>query len=201
MGGVEVPGGPDPATAGNPAVSMEAMRQDFLDFFEAEYHPVVRFMMRNDTRLTEAQDAAQEAFVRAWRMVLSCRWSEVRHPRAWVRTVALNYHRSQRWNAVLIDHPPDSPTSGPGHAELIGQAIDAVVKLNLIGDDAARAVLALDMDDIPGPAIATGLRLTEQQVRDLRKKARRTLKKYVRSQSQLTAQTPQPEDADRREAQ
>jgi hypothetical protein len=68
-GAAELGGGPDPAIGGDlvgPAVSMDAMRQDFLDFFDAEYHLVVRFMMRNGASLGAAEDSAQEAFVRSW---------------------------------------------------------------------------------------------------------------------------------------
>ena len=141
-------GGPDPAIGGGlagPAVTMYAMRQGFLDFFDAEYHLVVRFMMRNGAGLCEAEDATQEAFTRGWQKVARDQWPEVTHPRAWIRTVALNHHRKQRRD-VTAD-PPEAAEPGPGHAELTGQALDVVTALSLIDDETARTVMALDMLD------------------------------------------------------
>ena len=43
-------------------------------------------------------------------------------------------------------------------------------------DPVPRAVMAFDLDDIPPPVIALELDLTQQQVRDMRKKARVVLK-------------------------
>lgn len=116
---------------------MYAMRQGFLDLFDAEYHLVVRFMMRNGAGLAEAEDAAREAFTRGWQKVARDQWSEVTHPRAWIRTVALNHHRGQRRD-VAAD-PPETAEPGPGHAEPTGQALDVVTALSLIDDETARS--------------------------------------------------------------
>lgn len=69
-----------------------------------------------------------------------------------------------------------------------------VTALNLVDDEDARAVVALDLDDIPGPDIATALGLDEQRVRDLRKKARRILKRHL-----LSAERPRPTGVEGRE--
>lgn len=183
------------------SASMAAMRHTFLDFFEAEYHPVVRFMMRNGADLGAAEDAAQEAFVRGWRQVLRGQWSQVSHPRAWIRKVAFNHHRARPWREISTAPPPDHAVPGPGHAELTGQARDVVAALSLIDDHQARAVIAMDMDDIPGHAIAVALDLSEQRVRDLRKKAIRTLKKHLSSPVPRSAQTPRPAGIDGKEGQ
>lgn len=42
-----------------------------------------------------------------------------------------------------------------------------------------RVVIAMDLDDVPGPDIAAALCITPQQVRDLRAKAYRQLKKHL----------------------
>jgi RNA polymerase sigma-70 factor (ECF subfamily) len=183
-GAAELRGGPDPAIDGGragPAVTMYTMRQAFLEFLDAEYHLVVRFMMRNGAGLCEAEDATQEAFTRGWQKVARGQWPEVTHPRAWIRTVALNHHRKQRRDVAASGAPPEIAEPGPGHAELTGQTLDVVTALNLVDDEDARAVVALDLDDIPGPDIATALGLDEQRVRDLRKKARRILKRHLLS--------------------
>lgn len=192
-GAADLHGRPDPAIGGGrrgPAVSMGAMRQEFLDFFDAEYHLLVRFMMRKGASLDKAEDAAQEAFKRGWEKVQHGQWPQITNPLGWIRIVALRQYQPQ--GAVLTGQLPDTVGPGPGHAELTGQALDVVAALKLIDDENARAVVALDMDGIPGPAIAAMLDLTEQQVRDLRKKARRMLKKQLAPPSQPTAFTTQP---------
>jgi RNA polymerase sigma factor (sigma-70 family) len=172
---------PVPATAASSPVrasGMEVLRKKFLDFYDAEYHEVVRFVMRDGASLYDAQDAAHEAFFQAYRKVQAGQWQHLADPRAWTRKVALNHHRAQRRFVVPTDPVPEAPEQGLGHAELTGQALDLVAALRLLDAD-AREVLAFHLDDIPTSAIATELGITEQRVRDLLKKARRKLKKHL----------------------
>ncbi|WP_171064512.1 RNA polymerase sigma factor [Actinomadura soli] len=159
---------------------MASMRNDFLDFFDAEYHLVVRLVMRDGADLADAQDAAQQAFLQGWRRVEDGRWEEVTHPGAWIREVALNHHRAQHRAPprVSLDPDLDVPESGPGHAELTGQARDVVALLQRLDHD-CRAVIAFDLDGIPPRAIAAALGISEQKVRDLRKKARKRLREHL----------------------
>ncbi|GLY87630.1 sigma-70 family RNA polymerase sigma factor [Actinoallomurus iriomotensis] len=194
-GAAGVHDGPDPATGdarAAPAVSMDPMRQGFMDFFDAEYHQVVRFLMLNGAGRWEAEDAAQQAFTRGWIKVRRAQWPLIDSPRAWIRAVALNEFRTQRGNPAPTDRRPEKAGSGPGHAELTGQALDVVSALNRVEDENARAVVALDLDDIPGPEIAAMLGVTEQKVRDLRKKARRTLKRHLSPPGRPSAETARP---------
>jgi RNA polymerase sigma factor (sigma-70 family) len=173
---------PESAIGGStigPVPSMATAREDFVAFADAEYHQVVRFLMRTGVGLEEAKDLTQHAFMRGWEKVLRGRWPEVAHPRAWVRQVALNLRGAQAWVEAPVDELPEAPAPASEHAELTDQALDVVAALALVTDAKARAVLAFDLDDVPGPAIANALGITEQQVRDLRKKARRTLKRHL----------------------
>ncbi|WP_165969241.1 sigma-70 family RNA polymerase sigma factor [Actinomadura sp. KC06] len=156
------------------------MRQDFLDFVDAEYHLVVRLVMRDGADLADAQDAAQQAFLQGWRRVEDGRWGEIVHPRAWIREVAFRHHRAQcrARSQTPLGPDVDFPEPGPGHAELTGEARDVVAFLQRLDPD-CRAVIAFDLDGIPPGAIATTLGITEQKVRDLRKKARKQLKKSL----------------------
>ncbi|WP_378186595.1 sigma-70 family RNA polymerase sigma factor [Actinomadura rayongensis] len=154
------------------------MRQDFLDFFDAEFHLVVRFVMRDGAGLHDAQDCAQHAFVQGWRTVQNGRWEQITQPRAWIRTVALRHHRTFDRRQVPVLQLPEAPAPGPGHAEITGQARDLVAALRLLDQD-ARTALAFTLDDIPTPVIAAHLDVSEQRVWDLLKKARRTLKKHL----------------------
>ncbi|WP_165975869.1 sigma-70 family RNA polymerase sigma factor [Actinomadura rubrisoli] len=160
--------------------TMAAMRQDFLDFFDTEYVLVVRFLMRTGASLADAEDAAQHMAVQGWRKVQRGRWSQIANPPAWARTVALNHHRARLHgrSEIPLDLGIDSPGPGPGHAELTGQARDLVTLLQLLDDD-CRAVIAFDLDDIPADQIVAALGKTPQQVRDLRKKARKKLKEHL----------------------
>ena len=121
--------GPVPATGGTSPVrasSTEVFRKQFLDFYDAEYHEVVRFVMRDGATLHDAQDAAHEAFFQAYRKVQTGQWQHLADPRAWTRKVALNHYRAQRRFMVPIDPVPEAPEQGLGHAELTGQALDLV---------------------------------------------------------------------------
>jgi RNA polymerase sigma factor (sigma-70 family) len=156
-----------------------AMRQEFLDFFVAEHTLVVLFLMRQGARLPDAEDAVQHMAVQGWRKACEGAWKEVRRPRAWARMVALNHYRAQRqkrpWAEVSLEVAAAFATAGPGHAELVGQAHDAVALLQRLPPD-QRAVIAFDLDGIPSDQIAAALGTTSRRVRDLRQAARRKLK-------------------------
>lgn len=156
------------------------MRQNFLDFFDADYALVVRFMMRMGVGSADAEDAMQHVAEQGWRMVTHGRWDQIAFPRSWARTVALNHHRAQcrKRNEVPLAPYADVPQPEPGHAELVGQARDLVVLLQCLDGD-CRAVIAFDLDGIPASEIAAALGKTPQQVRDLRKKARRQLVQHL----------------------
>lgn len=66
------------------------MRQDFLDFFDAEYHLVVRFVMRTGASLTDAEDAAQHMALQGW--------SKITHPK-WHR-LPTRAHGPARWRST-----------------------------------------------------------------------------------------------------
>jgi RNA polymerase sigma factor (sigma-70 family) len=161
------------------------VRQDFLDFFDAEYLLVVRFMMRVGATLPDAQDAAQHMAEQGWRTTLAGRWNQISNPRGWARTVALNHHRASI-RRRLLDAPSGlrCEVAFPDHGELVGQAQDLVALLRTLDTD-SRAVIAFDLDDTPAEQIALALGKTAQEIRDLRKKARKKLKEQL-----LLASTP-----------
>jgi RNA polymerase sigma-70 factor, ECF subfamily len=97
--------------------------EEFSDFYAASFRRLVGqlYVMTGDH--PEAQDAVQEAFVRAWahRTKLDSRGS----PEAWVRATAWNiavsrWHRARAGRRLLRGQPPpvvDEP--GPDHVVLI----------------------------------------------------------------------------------
>jgi RNA polymerase sigma factor (sigma-70 family) len=63
----------------------------------------------------EAEDVAQETFIRAWKQAGSWRPGTARFD-TWLHRVALNlcYDRLRRRREVAMDTPPDRPDDGPG---------------------------------------------------------------------------------------
>ena len=95
----------------------------FDDVYAASYPRVVRHVFAFTGDLTEAQDCAQEAFIKAY-----LRWSAVSEyddPEAWVRTVAFRLAIS-RWrktrNSLLAwrkQGAADQPELSPDHVALV----------------------------------------------------------------------------------
>src|SRR5690348_8144746 len=77
--------------AAGQAVTLGAMRADWIAFYDTEYHLVVRFVMRNGASLEDARDATEEAFLDSWALMTQqpASWSQIRDRRSWIRTVAL----------------------------------------------------------------------------------------------------------------
>lgn len=61
----------------------------FVEFYDREYHLVVRFIMNCGASLAAAEDAAQEAFLEAWHLMsVAQKWVSVLNRgryRTWLR--------------------------------------------------------------------------------------------------------------------
>jgi RNA polymerase sigma factor (sigma-70 family) len=183
-----VPAGPQVQfpgpSAGHPAGAV-ARRADWIAFYDAEYHSVVRFVMRNGASLEDACDATEEAFLDSWALMTRQpdRWSEVVNRRSWIRTVALRKRRrppGPRRRPLLASNAeiPDTPAPGLEPGELTAQT-QAVLQALRSLDKEAQAVMAFRMDGFPSAVIAETLDITEQRVRDVVKKARAALKRIL----------------------
>jgi len=88
----------------------------FEEFYVGTRHRLITYLYAMTGDRAEAQDAAQEAYVRAWQ-----RWSTVStfdNPEAWVRTVAyrlcLNHWRKAKNRiAAYLRHGTDPDTEPP----------------------------------------------------------------------------------------
>ncbi len=160
------------------------VRTDWISFYDTHYHRVVRFVMHNGASQADAQDAAQEAFIESWALMSSDpdRWQAITGKEAWIRAVALRRYRRppgpRRRPLIAGDEIPDLPAPEPGHEELTVQAQLVLQALRAL-DEEARTVMAFDLDDIPAADIARELDITQQRVRDVKKKARTILKQEL----------------------
>jgi RNA polymerase sigma-70 factor, ECF subfamily len=89
---------------------------EFTEFYAASFRRLVGQLYAMTGDSAEAQDAVQEAFVRAWanRSKLHSSGS----PEAWVRSTAWRiavsrWHRARRGRFLLRSQPPPPPESGP----------------------------------------------------------------------------------------
>ncbi len=162
--------------------SLADMRAAWIDFYDTHYHRVVRFVMQNGAGLDDARDAVQEAFVESWTLLSSdpAKWEAITNKMAWIRMVALRRYRrppgSRKRPRLARDAKiPDLPSLRPDPGELTVQTQMVLQALRNL-DEEARAVMAFDLDDFPTADIAAALEITEQRVRDVKKKARAALK-------------------------
>jgi RNA polymerase sigma-70 factor (sigma-E family) len=147
--------------------------ESFEDFYEGTRHRVVTFLLAMTGDRVEAQDAAQEAYVRAWQ-----RWSAISaydDPEAWVRTVGyrlcVNRWRKAR-NRIKADrrHGAAAPVAPPGDDTVA--LIDALRKLPA----AEREAIALyHLLDLPVAEVATRTGTPVNTVKARLARGRRTL--------------------------
>ncbi|WP_377269785.1 SigE family RNA polymerase sigma factor [Peterkaempfera sp. SMS 1(5)a] len=150
---------------------------EFDAFYNRSWSRLVGQLYAMTGNLADAQDAVQEAFIRAWdkREELSASHA----PEAWVRTVAwrLAVSRWRRARSALLAHfrhggPGDAPSPGPEHAAL-------VAALRKIPEEQRRAVVLHYLCDLPVAEVAaeTGAPVGTVKVRLSR--ARATLARHL----------------------
>jgi RNA polymerase sigma factor (sigma-70 family) len=159
------------------------LRANFCAFFDHQFPLVVRFVMRCGASLHGAQDAAQEAFVAAWRDLKRGRWEEVANQEGWIRMVALRQHwhaqgRCRKVRVISVPDFPDLERPGLSTVDMTIESLDVMKVLSAL-DPELQAVMACDMDGFTATETGQALGLTEQQVRDRRKKARRKLARQL----------------------
>jgi RNA polymerase sigma factor (sigma-70 family) len=161
------------------------MRTAWVDFYDHEYLPVVRFLVRLGAGPEDARDASGEAFTES--LALMNRdpegWAQVEDKRSWVRSVARRKFKRPPGRRLqpLVDKYadiPDLPDPGLEPGELTIQTQAVLQELRKL-DEETRTVMAYYMDRFPAAVIARELGISEQKVRDLAKKARAALKRAL----------------------
>lgn len=171
---------PEPFSAG-----LVEMRAEWTDFFDTHHDRVVRFMMHVGASRYDAQDAAQEAFTESWELMSRDpgAWRAINGKAAWIRTTALRRLArppgSRRRPLITADGTiADRPDTGLDHAELTAQTQAVLQALRQL-DSESRAVMAFSFDGFTTAETADALNKTQQQVRDVKKKARINLKRQL----------------------
>jgi RNA polymerase sigma factor (sigma-70 family) len=176
---------PSTPTPSEDCFSPVAMRTAWVEFYDHEYQPVVRFVVRLGAGLEDARDAAGEAFTES--LVLVNRepekWAQIEDKRSWVRSVVLRKYKRPPGKRIqpLVDKYadiPELPDPGLEPGELTAQTQAVLQELHKL-DEETRTVMAYYMDRFPAAVTANELGITEQRVRDLTKKARATLKRNL----------------------
>jgi RNA polymerase sigma-70 factor, ECF subfamily len=132
---------------------LDAMTQaEFDDFYAASLSRLVGqlYVMTGDR--AEAQDAVQEAFVRAWQR--RSQFSAARNPEAWIRTVAWRvaasrFRRLRRGFDLLVRQRHEHAVSAPSEVRPV--IVDA---LRRIPEAQRRAIVLHYLCDLPVQEVA-----------------------------------------------
>ena len=157
------------------AATMTRMRGQFIELYDREHRGLVRFLMNSGADLQLAEDAMQEAFAAAWAKVRSGDWDDIDNPPAWIRAVGLRaYWRRRRGLDLVVPDLSEAPSPAPSPIDLADEAQLVLTELHAL-PPRERIAMAFEIDGFSCKETGDHLGITEQQVRDLRKKARKAL--------------------------
>lgn len=179
---------PEPSPTDSAAGTHRAVLEAFETFAKNEYPRLQIFLIRCGASPEDSDDAAQDAFLDAWKLVAysPSRWIAIREPCLWVRRVALRaLARPRGQNRRQLRTIPLDPDHGghdqAGHdwAEQVILEADVRAALHCL-PETQRHAMAYRMDGFKYAVVAAELGVTEQRARDLIKQARSVLKHALR---------------------
>ncbi|MFI1177836.1 sigma-70 family RNA polymerase sigma factor [Streptomyces melanogenes] len=151
---------------------------EFCAFYRADFPSLVGFLIQVGAGREDAVDAAQETM-----RTLYTNWREVRHPKAWARTVArrvliraLSFTRDQD-----LGEPPEAAAALLVNDQATWQSLEYDEVLAVLRELAPcqRQVLALTFDGFTPTKIAQILGVPADQVRGNLARARRAAVKVL----------------------
>jgi RNA polymerase sigma-70 factor (ECF subfamily) len=172
------------------ARALEGDQVAFAELVEAYQRPVYNLTYRMLGEAREAEDAAQEAFLRAYQHLE--RYDPQRPFKTWLLSIASNYCidrlRKRRLTWLSIDEPlPPHPAltsdvPGPETVTLSGERSEAVQELLAdLAPDYRAAVVLRYWYDMPYAEIAATLDTTESAIKSRLFRARQMLAQKVQS--------------------
>ncbi|KAK1177949.1 sigma-70 family RNA polymerase sigma factor [Streptomyces sp. NBS 14/10] len=157
-----------------PAADDEVIREDFARYYQQHMPGLIRFVMRYGAGPYEAADAAQAAFIEAFRA-----WHLIQSPAAWLRKVAFRQYLRQAPvpEEELTDDVPDRPAFSCPLDKVVLQEEEkrvyaALAQLSM----RQRQVMAWHLDGFTTSEIAAELGMQPHAVRQNLARARAQLK-------------------------
>jgi RNA polymerase sigma factor (sigma-70 family) len=165
----------------------------FEDFYRLDFPRLVAFLMYQGAALPEAQDAATEAMVGAYR-----NWQTISQPRAWVRVVAARNLQKRRLRDLresshLIEEDEAATRSDDATAEERVQWNEALRLIRAL-PDGQRKVMALMFDGFTPSEIAGILHQSPETVRSHLRHARKALRARLTHEASTLADATTPND-------
>ena len=131
----------------------------------------------------EAEDVAQEAFLRLWRQAPHWRAGAARID-SWLYRVTLNlcYDRLRKWRERSTAEPPEQEDSSPGpearlQARSIGQRVDA--SLMELPARQRQAIVLVHFQELGGAEAARVMEVSVEALESLLARGRRTLRRAL----------------------
>lgn len=153
------------------------------DVFDASYRKLVVQLYAVTGNLDEAEDLVQEAFVRA--AAIGRRFRAVENPEAWLRTTAINAHRS-RWRKLRNGRRAQDRMLPPREPQAVEEHLALVAALRTLPEDQRVAIVLHHLADLPVIQVADELGVPVGTVKSRLKRGRDALAQQL---------TPLPEEA------
>ncbi|MET7951524.1 sigma-70 family RNA polymerase sigma factor [Micromonospora sp. NPDC005324] len=136
---------------------------EYAACYQRERLPLVKFLIYRGAAPQDAFDAAQHAFVEAWR-----RWEQIHNPRTWLRTVAIRAVAKANQPTVPLNEQYDLADSAPLGSQVSEETMDLVAVLRRL-PPLQREIMVWTIDGFTPSEIAKELGISaEAQTRGIR---------------------------------